>query len=47
MVIGLMEEYEDTLKVMEKLMPSMCGGAVKTYRDMLGKSCVEIGPKWK
>ncbi|XP_071854863.1 uronyl 2-sulfotransferase-like isoform X1 [Apostichopus japonicus] len=38
MVIGLMEEYEDTLKVMEKLMPSMCGGAVKTYRDMLGQS---------
>lgn len=38
LVIGLMEEYEDTVKVMEKLMPSMFGGAVQTYRDMLAQS---------
>lgn len=38
MVVGLMEEFEDTVRVLEKLMPTMFGGGAILYKKIMADS---------
>lgn len=37
MIVGIMEEYEDTVRVLEKLMPSVFGGGAAIYKKITGE----------